>query len=82
MDRSPTAINAFLVLSGGGNALDDLESGHGVDPETFAALYAGLAIPEIGDHLAKDDQSRLTYKGKGGPDVLRVAVAGDVRDCE
>lgn len=57
-------INSFLILSGGGDALGDLESGHGVDPETFAALYAGHAIPEIGDHLAKDDQGRLTYKGK------------------
>jgi hypothetical protein len=57
-------LNAFLVLSGGGNAMEDLESGHGVDPETFAALYAGQAIPEVDDHLAKDDQGRLTYKGK------------------
>jgi hypothetical protein len=57
-------INAFLVLSGGGDALSDLESGHGVDPETFSGLYAGLAIPEVGDHLAKDEQGRLTYKGK------------------
>ena len=57
-------INSFLVLTGGGSALEDLESGQGVDPETFAALYAGLAVPEIGDHLAKDAQGRLTYKGK------------------
>lgn len=57
-------INAFLVLTGGGNALEDLESGQGVDPETFAALYAGLAIPEVADNLAKDDQGRLTYQGK------------------
>lgn len=57
-------LNAFLILSGGGNAMEDLESGHGVDPETFAALYAGLAIPEVEDHLARDDQGRLTYKGK------------------
>jgi len=57
-------LNAFLILSGGGNAMEDLESGHGVDPETFAALYAGQAIPEVDDHLARDDQGRLTYKGK------------------
>lgn len=57
-------INAFLILGGGGDAMADLESGHGVDPETFAALYAGQAIPEVADHLAKDDQGRLTYKGK------------------
>ena len=57
-------INSFLVFSGGGNALEDLESGHGVDPETFAALYAGQAIPEVGDHLGKDDQGRLTYRGQ------------------
>ena len=57
-------LNAFLILSGGGNAMEDLESGHGVDPETFAGLYAGQAIAEVDDHLARDDQNRLTYKGK------------------
>lgn len=57
-------LNAFLILSGGGDAMADLESGQGVDPETFAALYAGQAIPEVADNLAKDDQGRLTYKGK------------------
>jgi hypothetical protein len=57
-------LNAFLILSGGGNALEDLESGHGVDPETFAGLYAGQAIAEVDDHLARDEHGRLTYKGK------------------
>lgn len=57
-------LNAFLILSGGGNAMEDLESGHGVDPETFAGLYAGQAIDEVEDHLARDEQGRLTYKGK------------------
>lgn len=57
-------VNGFLILSGGGDAMNDIESGQGVDPETFAALYAGQAIPEVADHLAKDDQGRLTYKGK------------------
>jgi hypothetical protein len=57
-------VNSFLVLSGGGNAKQDLESGAGVDPETFAALYAGAAIPEIADQLEYDDEGRLTYNGQ------------------
>jgi len=32
------AINPYSVLVGGINVKDDLEGGHGVDPETFAAL--------------------------------------------
>jgi hypothetical protein len=56
--------NAFLVLSGGGNARADLESGSGVDPETYGALYAGLAIPELQDQIAKDDNGRLTFNGQ------------------
>lgn len=57
-------VNAFLVLSGGGDARRDLESGNGVDPETFAALYAGKAIPEIADALGQDDEGRITYNEK------------------
>jgi hypothetical protein len=57
-------VNAFLVLSGGGNARQDLESGNGVDPETFAALYAGQAIPEIQEQLGLDAENRVTYGGE------------------
>lgn len=57
-------VNSFLVSTGGGDAVADLESGRGVDPETFAALYADLATDEIAQHLGKDGESRLTYKGK------------------
>lgn len=57
-------VNSFLVLSGGGNAKQDLESGAGVDPETFAALYAGAAVPEIADQIEFDDEKRLTYNGQ------------------
>ena len=57
-------LNSFLLLGGGGNAREDLESGRGVDPETFAALHAGYALPEIGDHLGYDEQGRLTYQNK------------------
>lgn len=56
--------NAFLILSGGGDAMVDLESGNGVDPETFAALYAGKAIPEVADKLGTDDEGRVTYNDK------------------
>jgi hypothetical protein len=55
--------NAFLAMAGGGNARQDLDSGAGVDPETFAGLYAGKAIPEIVDQVQKDDQGRLTFNG-------------------
>jgi hypothetical protein len=57
-------INSFLVLSGGGDAMADLDSGNGVDPETFAAIYAGKAIPEVADKLGTDDEGRVTYNDK------------------
>jgi hypothetical protein len=53
--------NAFLILSGGGNAMEDLQSGSGVDPESFAALYARNVKPEIKDALTTDEQGRLLY---------------------
>src|SRR5262245_3809768 len=63
------APTAFLILSGGGNAVQDLESGNGVDPETFAALYAAMRIegedgiidPLIKEALAFDAEERVTY---------------------
>ena len=53
--------NAFLILAGGGNAMDDLQSGQGVDPESFAALNAGQVTQEIRDALTRDEQGRLLY---------------------
>lgn len=63
-----TTLNVFSVMAGGLNAVQDLEDGRGVDPETFAALYAGEAKPEVKEHLDFDEQGRLTYKGK----VVRI----------
>ena len=63
-----TTLNVFSVMAGGLNAKQDLEDGRGVDPETFAALYAGEAIPDIKEHLDHDDKGSLTYKGK----VVRI----------
>lgn len=57
-------LNLFGVSVGGLNARDDLDKGRGVDPETFAALYAGQASGEVEEHIARDDQGRVTYKGK------------------
>lgn len=57
-------VNAFAVTVGGVDALRDLEDGRGVDPETFAALYAGYATDEIRPHLGFDDDGQLTYKNK------------------
>jgi hypothetical protein len=59
-----SGVNSFLVLSGGGDALQDLESGNGVDPETFAGIYAGRALPEIQEQLGTDDEGRITYNNK------------------
>jgi len=61
-------VNVFAVSVGGVDAIDDLEKGRGVDPETFAALYAGRATKEVSDFLGHDEQGRLTYKNK----VIRI----------
>ena len=60
----PSTLNAYGILIGGVDALTDLESGRGVDPETFAALYADLASGPLREHLARDAEGRLTYKDK------------------
>ncbi len=57
-------VNTFAVSIGGLDALKDLEQDRGVDPETFAALYAGRANPEVFPHLGTDENGRVTYKGK------------------
>jgi hypothetical protein len=57
-------LNAFATSVGGVDAVADLESGQGVDPETFAGLYAGQALPEIAEHLAHDAQGRVTFKNR------------------
>ncbi|MCA9055524.1 MAG: hypothetical protein KDA75_16900 [Planctomycetaceae bacterium] len=57
-------VNPFLVLSGGGDALQDLDSGNGIDPWTFAGIYAGKAIPEVAEELGTDDEGRVTYNDK------------------
>ncbi len=70
--------NYFAVSVGGIDAIRDLEEGRGVDPETYAALYAGYARPEVAKHLnlrktesttgalllrIEDSDGRLRYKG-------------------
>ncbi|MFO1021186.1 MAG: hypothetical protein U0903_10875 [Planctomycetales bacterium] len=58
-------VNAFAVLSGGLNALQDLDAGGGVDPETFAAIYAGNASDEVKGKLQRDSATnKYTYNGK------------------
>ncbi len=61
-------LNAFATSAGGVDAVADLESGQGVDPETFAGLYAGQALAEIAEHLARDAEGHVTYKNK----VVRI----------
>lgn len=57
-------VNAFLILTGGGDVVGDLEQGQGIDPESFAALYAGQGTEEVKDHLSYDSEGRLTYKNQ------------------
>lgn len=56
--------NAFAVLAGGVDAIADLESGRGVDPVTFAGLYAGRAVEDVKKDLSYDEERRLLYKNK------------------
>lgn len=57
-------VNSFAITIGGLDAISDLESDRGVDPETFVGLYAGKAVDEVAAHLSKDEKGRLTYKNK------------------
>jgi len=68
-------INAFSVLTGGNNSYNELESGGGVDPETFAALYAGLATDKVVVGLGRDAEGKLTYKGR----VVRMYPVSVIR---
>lgn len=80
-ESATKGINSYAVLVGGLNVKEDLESGHGVDPETFAALYTAaydlkklnLKDDSLADwvEIAKldyDPEGRLTYGGK----VVRI----------
>lgn len=69
-------INAFATTAGGVNAIQDLETGRGVDPETFAGLYAGHAVAEVAEHLGKDEEGRVTYKSK----VVRMYPISRLKD--
>lgn len=68
-------INAFTVLTGGGSSMEDLKSAGGVDPETFGALYAGLASDAVVVDLGRDSENRLTYKGR----VVRMLPVSAIR---
>ena len=61
-------LNSYAVLAGGLDSRRDLEEGKGVDPVTFAALYAGDALDEIAVDISRDEEGRLTYKNK----VVRI----------
>lgn len=56
-------MNVTGIMAGGIDAMADLESGRGVDPETFGALYANLASDDVAIELETDQNGRLTYKG-------------------
>ncbi len=57
-------MNAFAILSGGNDSINDLENGRGVDPETFAALYAGLAVEGLQEKVGRDPEGNMTFNGK------------------
>ena len=80
-ESATKGVNSYAVLVGGLNAKEDLDGGHGVDPETFAALYtAAYDLKKLSmkdDSLAEwvdvsqldyDAEGRLTYGGK----VVRI----------
>jgi hypothetical protein len=80
-EAATKSVNPYAVLIGGLNAREDLESGKGVDPETFAALYTAaydmkklnLKDDSLADwvdtaQLDYDGEGRLTYGGK----VVRI----------
>ena len=46
-------VNPYSVLVGGINAKEDLEGGHGVDPDTFAAL--NVAVYQLKKNNVKDE---------------------------
>ena len=54
--------NFFALSVGGVDALRDLEEGRGVDPETFAAIYADRATPDVTQHIDTDPEGRKRYK--------------------
>jgi len=79
--RTTTAtsdVNYFSVSVGGIDVQRDLEEGRGVDPETFAALYAfedqiANGVKErvfkqfgldVSQHLDSDELGRIRYKKK------------------
>ena len=55
--------NFFAISVGGVDAVLDLEEGQGVDPETFATIYAGRASGKILPFLDQDSAGRWRYKG-------------------
>jgi hypothetical protein len=61
-------MNYFGASVGGIDAERDLEEGRGVDPETFAALYADQASAKVSQHLDYDAEGRLRYK----KNVIRI----------
>ena len=57
-------INGTSILVGGLDTRRDLETGQGVDPETFAALYANMANDDILPNLQRNQDGLLEYKQK------------------
>lgn len=72
-------VNYFSVSVGGIDAVRDLEESRGVDPETFAGLYAGYAGPDVAKHLNlkkfPDERGRLTLKVEAADGRLRYKNA-------
>jgi hypothetical protein len=76
-DSAIKGVNSFAVMTGGGNSLAALKSAGGVDPETFAALYAGLASDAVVGDLGRDADGKLTYKGR----VVRMYPVSVIRSA-
>ena len=74
-ESATKGVNSFAVLSGGGSSLEELRQGNGVDPETFAALYAGFASDRVAPDLGRDPEGKLTYRNK----VVRLYPISAIR---
>lgn len=82
------SVNSFAVMAGGIDVKEELEGGHGVDPETWASLYVAtyeLKANRVKDEsladwvdtnlLGFDNDGHLTYRNK----VVRIYSVSKLR---
>ncbi|MCX7393984.1 MAG: hypothetical protein NTW75_07625 [Planctomycetales bacterium] len=90
-ESATKGINSYAVMVGGLNVREDLESGAGVDPETFATLYLvaydskklNIKDETLADwvdvnQLDFDEAGHLTYKTK----VVRIFAVSRLKKLD